>query len=113
MAKFVLLWLLMGSAGPLGDRCRWCRSSAFCSWRCRASPRLLIVYAVLSWVPTASSMLQDLIERLAEPLVRPLRALHSAGGRRRPVAAGRASCLLQVGAIVLGSLMGAAFGLGR
>jgi len=34
---------------------------------------LLVVYAVLSWVPGASSMLQDLIARLSKPLVRPIR----------------------------------------
>ena len=73
---------------------------------------LLIVYAVLSWVPNASSMLQDLIGRLAEPLVRPLR-------RFVPVVGGVdlsplvAIVLLQVGAIILGNLMVSALGVGH
>jgi YggT family protein len=73
---------------------------------------LLIVYAVLSWVPNASSMLHDLIARLAEPLVRPLRRfIPLVGGvDLSPLAA---IVLLQVGAIILGNLMASAFTLGR
>jgi len=72
---------------------------------------LLIVHAVLSWVPSASSMLHDLIARLAEPLVRPLRRfIPLVGGVDLSVLA--AIVLLQVVAIVLGNLMQGAFTLG-
>ncbi|MDB5731345.1 MAG: putative rane protein family [Variovorax sp.] len=72
---------------------------------------LLIVYAVLSWVPNASAMLHDLIARLAEPLVRPLRRfIPPVGGvDLSPLAA---IVLLQVGAIVIGNLLGWAYTLG-
>ncbi|VWX56379.1 conserved membrane hypothetical protein [Burkholderiales bacterium 8X] len=73
---------------------------------------LLIVYAILSWVPSASSMLQDLIARLAEPLVRPLRRFIPliGGVDLSPLAA---IVLLQVLAIVLGNLMAQAMLVGR
>jgi YggT family protein len=63
-------------------------------------------------VPGASSLLLDLITRLSEPLVRPLRRfIPLVGGvDLSPLAA---IVLLQVGAIVLGSLMGWAWALGR
>jgi YggT family protein len=66
---------------------------------------LLIVYAVLSWIPNASMMMLDLVGRLAEPLVRPLRRfIPLVGGvDLSPLAA---IVLVQVAAIVLGSLMG-------
>ncbi|WP_213959526.1 YggT family protein [Variovorax sp. dw_954] len=72
---------------------------------------LLIVYAVLSWVPGASSMLQDLIARLSKPLVRPLR-------RYVPLIGGVdltpliAVVLLQIIAFVLVDLRGWAMHLG-
>lgn len=73
---------------------------------------LLIVYAILSWVPGASSMLLDLVQRLAEPLVRPLRRFVPlvGGVDLSPLVA---IVLLQVGAIVLGSAMAWAYGLSR
>jgi len=73
---------------------------------------LLIVYAVLSWVPTASSMLHDLVQRLAEPLVRPLRRMIPliGGVDLSPLVA---IVLLQIVAIVLGDALGWAFALGR
>jgi len=66
----------------------------------------------LSWVPGASAMLLDLIGRLADPLVRPLRRfIPLVGGvDLSPLAA---IVLLQVVAIVLGSLMGSVWALGR
>lgn len=66
---------------------------------------LLIVYAVLSWIPNASMMMLDLVGRLAEPLVRPLRRfIPLVGGvDLSPLAA---IVLVQVAAIVPGSLMG-------
>jgi YggT family protein len=73
---------------------------------------LLVVYAVLSWVPNVSSMLRDLVERLAEPLVRPLRKVVPlvGGVDLSPLVA---IVLLQVGAIILGNLLAGAYALGR
>ncbi len=111
LAKFVLLWALMGGLG------RWAilpvvSLIGLLQLAVSGLTALLIVYAVLSWVPNASSMLLDLIGRLAEPLVRPLRRfIPLVGGvDLSPLAA---IVLLQVVAIVLGNLMGWAFTLGR
>lgn len=73
---------------------------------------LLVVYVILSWVPSASSMLQDLVARLAEPLVRPFRRFIPliGGVDLSPLAA---IVALQIGAIVLGNLMAWAYGFGR
>jgi YggT family protein len=111
MAKFLLLWLLMG------ELARWAilplvSLVGLLQLVVSGLTALLIVYAILSWVPSASSMLHDLIARLAEPLVRPLRRfIPLVGGVDLSVFA--AIVLLQVGAIVLGSLMGAVFSLGN
>jgi YggT family protein len=111
MAKFVLLWLLMGGLGhwtilPLVSLIGLLQLAV------SGLTALLIVYAVLSWVPNASSMLHDLIARLADPLVRPLRRFVPlvGGVDLSPLVA---IVLLQVGAIVLGSAMASAFTLGR
>jgi YggT family protein len=111
LAKFVLLWLLMGGLG------RWAilplvSFIGLLQLAVSGLTALLVVYAVLSWVPNASSMLQDLIARLAEPLVRPLRRLIPlvGGVDLSPLAA---IVLLQVVAIVLGGVMNSAFSLGR
>jgi len=110
MAKFVLLWLLMGALG------RWAilplvSLVGLLQLAVSGLTALLIVYAVLSWVPNASSMLQDLIARLANPLVRPLRRFVPliGGVDLSPMVA---IVLLQVGAIVLGSVMASVFTLG-
>lgn len=110
LAKFLLLWLLMGGVG------RWAvlplvSLVGLLQLAVSGLTALLIVHAVLSWVPNASSMLHDLIARLAEPLVRPLRRfIPPIGGVDLSVLA--AIVLLQVVAIVLGNLMQAAFTLG-
>ncbi|MEJ7688144.1 MAG: YggT family protein [Variovorax sp.] len=111
LAKFVLLWALMGGLG------RWAilpvvSLIGLLQLAVSGLTVLLIVYAVLSWVPNASSMLLDLIGRLAEPLVRPLRRFIPllGGVDLSPLAA---IVVLQVVAIVLGNLMGWAFTLGR
>ena len=111
MAKFVLLWLLMGGLG------RWAilplvSLVGLLQLAVSGLTALLIVYAVLSWVPNASSMLQDLIARLANPLVRPLRRFVPliGGVDLSPMVA---IVLLQVGAIVLGSVMTSVFTLGQ
>ncbi len=73
MAKFVLLWLMMSGLG------RWTilplvSLIGLLQLAVSGLTALLIVYAVLSWVPNASSMLHDLIARLAGPArVKPLR----------------------------------------
>jgi len=111
MAKFLLLWLLIGNLGritvlPLVSLIGLLQLAV------SGLTALLVVYAVLSWVPGASAMLLDLIARLAEPLVRPLRRfIPLVGGvDLSPLAA---IVLLQVVAIVLGSLMGSVWALGR
>jgi YggT family protein len=109
LAKFVLLSLLVGGA------LRWAAlplASLIGLLQLAVSglTALLIVYAILSWVPGANSMLLDLIERLASPIVRPLRrVIPPIGGvDLSPLVA---IVLLQVVAIVLGNLLNAAFGL--
>ena len=69
---------------------------------------ILVVYAVLSWIPNASMVMLDLVGRLAEPLVRPLRRfIPLVGGvDLSPLAA---IVLVQVVGIVLGNLMGLVF----
>ncbi|WP_309903621.1 YggT family protein [Variovorax soli] len=111
MLKFLVLWALIGALG------RWAilplvSLIGLMQLAVSGLTALLIVYAVLSWVPNASSMLQDLIARLSEPLVRPLRRfIPLVGGvDLSPLAA---IVLLQIGAIVLGSLMATVFGMGR
>src|SRR4030095_11421981 len=69
LAKFLILGLLVGgfarwSVLPLASVIGLLQLAV------SGLTALLVVYAVLSWVPGASSMLQDLIARLAEPLVR-------------------------------------------
>lgn len=110
MAKFLLLWLLLGALG------RWAvlplvSLIGLLQLAVSGLTALLIVYVVLSWVPNASSMLQDLIGRLADPLVRPLRRfIPLLGGiDLSPLVA---VVLLQVVAIVLRDLMGSVLGLG-
>jgi YggT family protein len=110
LVKFLLLWLLIGGA------IRWSvlplvSLIGLLQLAVSGLTALLIVYAVLSWVPNASSMLQELIERLAYPLVRPLRRfIPPIGGvDLSPLAA---IVLLQVVAIILGNLMQGAVTLG-
>ena len=111
MAKFLLLWLLIGALQKL-PVLPLVSLIGLAQLAVSGLTALLVVYAVLSWVPNASSMLLDLIKRLAEPLVRPLRRfIPLVGGvDLSPLAA---IVLLQVGAIVLGSLMTTVFGMGR
>ena len=111
LAKYLVLMLLIGSALrfsvlPL--------LSLFGLLQLTVSglTALLIVYAILSWVPSASSMLQDLVTRLADPLVRPFRRfIPLVGGvDLSPLVV---IVLLQIGAIVLNNLMAWAYGFGR
>ena len=111
LAKFVLLALLLGGA------IRWSvlplvSLIGLLQLAVSGLTALLIVYAVLSWVPNASSMLLDLIGRLANPLVRPLRRFvpELGGVDLSPMVA---IVLLQVVAIILANLMTQAFIFGR
>lgn len=111
MVKFLLLWLLIGNFGrmailPLVSLVGLAQLAV------SALTALLVVYAVLSWVPGASAVLLDLVSRLAEPIVRPLRRIIPlvGGVDLSPLAA---IVLLQVIAIALGSLMGSVWALGR
>jgi YggT family protein len=111
LAKFLLLFLLMGAGGrysvlPILSLVGLAQLAV------SGLTALLIVYAILSWVPTASSMLQDLVARLAEPLVRPVRKLIPlvGGVDLSPLVV---IVLLQIVAIVLGDALGWAYALGR
>lgn len=110
MVKYLLLMLLIGSirvgALPL--------LSLFgvLQWIVSGLTALLVVYAVLSWIPGASPLLKDLIDRLADPIVRPLRRVIPliGGVDLSPLAA---IVLLQVAAIVLGNLLTQVYAIGR
>ncbi|MDP9897821.1 YggT family protein [Variovorax ginsengisoli] len=107
MLKFLLLWLLSGSLGRIA-LLPLVSLIALVQLAVSGLTVLLIVYAVLSWVPHASPFMHDLLGRLAEPLVRPLRRIIPlvGGVDLSPLAA---IVLLQVVGIILGNLMGAAF----
>ena len=111
LAKFLLLFLLIGAGGKFGALPLL---SLFGLLQLAVSglTALLIVYAILSWVPTASSMLHDLVARLAEPLVRPVRKLIPliGGVDLSPLVV---IVLLQIIAIVLGDALGWAYAMGR
>jgi YggT family protein len=109
MAKFLVLWALAGALGriailPLVSLIGLLQLAV------SGLTALLIVYAVLSWVPGANAVLLDLIGRLAEPLVRPFRRFIPliGGVDLSPLAA---IVVLQVIAIVLGNAIGWAFSL--
>ncbi|RZI88800.1 MAG: YggT family protein [Variovorax sp.] len=109
LLKFVILWALVGALGryailPLVSFIGLLQLAV------SGLTALLIVYAILSWVPGANSVLLDLIGRLAEPLVRPFRRFIPliGGVDLSPLAA---IVVLQVIAIVLGNALGWAFSL--
>ena len=72
MVKFLLLWLLIGNLGHIATL-PLVSLVGLMQLAVSGLTALLVVYAVLSWIPNASPMLLDLISRLAEPLVRPFR----------------------------------------
>ncbi len=105
LAEFGLLWLLAGAAGgffavPI--------LAGFGVLRMAVSglSGIVIVYAVLSWVST-QSVVADVLERLVAPLLSPIRrVLPLVGGiDLSPLAL---LVMLQIAAIVLGSLQAAA-----
>ena len=110
MAKYLVLTLLLGGAIRLSVLPLL---SVFGLLQLAVSglTALLVVYAILSWVPAASSMLHDLVARLAEPLVRPIRRFVPliGGIDLSPLVA---IVLLQILAIVIGNGLGWAYSLG-
>ncbi len=105
LAQFLLLWLLTGARGGLFAIPIL---AVFGLLRLVVSglTGLVIVYAVLSWVPTRS-VISDLIERLAAPPLKPIRRLLPlvGGVDLSPLAL---LVLLQIAAILLGNLQGMA-----
>ena len=102
LVQYLLLTLLLG----LGGAWAWVPWLAlFGLLRVAVSGLmgLLIVYAVLSWVQQGRSPLADVIARLCEPVLRPLRRIIPLVGGidLSPLAA---LVLLQVAMIVLGNL---------
>ena len=110
IVKFLLLWLLIGNLGRIAAL-PLVSLVGLLQLAVSGLTALLVVYAVLSWIPGASPMLLDLISRLAEPLVRPLRRFIPliGGVDLSPLAA---IVVLQVIAIVLGNLLVWAYRLG-
>lgn len=100
-AQYLLLWLLMAGSVPMAW-VAWMAVFSVLRVALSAMMGLLIVYAVLSWVQTRSPI-ADVITRLAEPLLRPLRRIIPIiGGIDLSVLV--ALVLLQVAMMVLGQL---------
>ncbi len=110
MLKYLLLMLLAGGVRPVALPLL----SLFGLMQLAVSglTALLIVYAVLSWVPGASPVLHDLVQRLAEPLVRPIRRVVPliGGVDLSPLVA---IVLLQIVGMVLGNVLLGIYGIGR
>jgi YggT family protein len=110
LAKFLLLFLLIG-AGARFAALPLLSLIGLLQLTISGLTALLVVYAILSWVPSAASMLQELVERLALPLIRPVRKfVPLVGGVDLSVLV--VIVLLQVVAIVLRDAQAWAFGLG-
>lgn len=101
LAEFALLWLLAGAGGGL-FAVPVLALFGLLSMAISGMTVAVIVYAVLSWVPT-SSVIGGVMARLVEPLLRPIRrVLPLVGGiDLSPLVL---LLVLQVAAIVLGSL---------
>lgn len=107
LAQFTVLWLLLGGGASLVSVAIL---AGFGVVRMAISglTGLVIVYAVLSWVQTRS-YLSDLLERLVAPVLTPIRRVVPlvGGVDLSPLAL---LVLLQIAAIVLGSVQAAALG---
>ena len=103
LAQFTLLWLLAGASDGL-FAVPILAGFGVARLAISGLTGLLIVYAVLSWVQTASLM-ADLVERLCAPPLTPIRRLVPlvGGVDLSPLVL---LVLLQVAAIVLGHLQG-------
>ena len=103
LLQFFLLWLLLGAIGSLVSVPIL---AVFGLLRLMVTGLsvLVIVYAVLSWVPTGSVM-TDLVERLVAPALRPIRRLIPlvGGVDLSPLVL---LVLLQIASILLGHLQG-------
>lgn len=107
LAKFALLWVLAGASGGLYV-VPVLALFGLLSMAISGLTVAVIVYAVLSWVPT-SSVMSGVMGRLVDPLLAPIR-------RFLPLVGGidlsplLLLLLLQVAAIVLGGLQASALG---
>lgn len=105
LLQFLLLWVLMGANGGLVSVPVL---AAFGLLRMAVTGLsvLVIVYAVLSWMPTGS-MMTDIVERLVAPALRPVRRVVPlvGGVDLSPLVL---LVLLQILSIMLGHLQGAA-----
>ncbi|MBO9677726.1 MAG: YggT family protein [Acidovorax sp.] len=101
LAQYVLLWLVLG-AGAGWTWLPWLALFGLVRVAVSGVTGLLIVYAVMSWMQ-AHSPLSDVIARLCEPVLRPLRRFVPlvGGVDLSPLVA---LVLLQVAMIVLGHL---------
>ena len=101
LTQFLLLWLLAGARGGL-IVIPVLAGFGLLRLVISALTGLVIVYAVLSWVPTQSSI-SDVIERLCAPPLKPIRRLLPlvGGVDLSPLVL---LVLLQIAGIVLGSL---------
>jgi YggT family protein len=107
LAKFALLWLIAGAGGSLFSL-PLLAVFGLLSMAISGLTVAVIVYAVLSWLPT-SSVISGVMARLVEPLLTPIRrVLPSVGGiDLSPLVL---LLLLQVAAIVLGGVRGGVLG---
>ncbi len=107
LAQFMILWLLLGGGASLASVAVL---AVFGVVRIVISglTGLVIVYAVLSWVQTRS-YLSELMDRLVAPVLTPIRRVVPlvGGVDLSPLAL---LVLLQIAAIVLGSVQAAALG---
>ena len=108
LAQFTLLWLFLGGGASLASVAVL---ACFGVFRMLISglTGLVIVYAVLSWVQTRSN-LSDLLDRLVAPVLMPIRRVVPlvGGVDLSPLVL---LVLLQIAAIVLGSVQAAVLGL--
>jgi len=72
MLQFVLLWLLMGAGGAQALWLPWLALCGVVRVALSGCVGIVLIYAILSWVQS-NSPLSAVIERLAEPLLRPVR----------------------------------------
>ncbi|MBS0390909.1 MAG: YggT family protein [Proteobacteria bacterium] len=107
LVQYLLLWLLLGAGIGLAWL-PWMAVFSLLRVAVSGLMGLMIVYAVLSWVPTRSPI-GDVIARLCEPLLRPVRrVLPLVGGiDLSPLVL---LVVLQVVSIVLGHMQAAALG---
>jgi YggT family protein len=105
LAEFGILWLLAGAAGGLAA-VPILALFGLVRMAISGLTGAVIVYAVLSWVQT-NSVIADVLERLVAPLLQPIRrVLPLVGGV--DLSALALLVILQIAAIVLGNLQGAA-----